>query len=308
MKMGSRFSHCFLILLLSLLIAFSASHASAQLTEVTDGRSRFSTNITGTAIKASQVVKLSGPTTGDVSGDGTLSMVDAAMIKNHLLEIQLLTGDALARADANQDGSVTSGDVIHINTHISPAVLSDNVIFTQDHTEITVTEVNLPTITLVWNGSGPPPLAVDDVISGTAFNGFLRRITSIDISGNVVTLQTTQAAMVDLNGDGAEEFLLGGSDSFIYVLSLDGTFQFSKPIGSMITALARIPGSAGRPDLLAVGIYTGELLIAGHNLVPVGKVQVGSDAVRDIAVLKTASGSAIVAADVEGNAIRLFLP
>jgi formylglycine-generating enzyme required for sulfatase activity len=48
-----------------------------------------------------------------------------------------------------------------------------------------------------WSGAGAPPLQVGDIISGTSPTGFMRRITSINVRGSVVRLQTADASMTD---------------------------------------------------------------------------------------------------------------
>jgi len=151
-----------------------------------------------TSTRAGQTEAPSVPPQGDVTGDGTLSLADAALIKNHLIEVEALTGDPLTRADANGDGRITMADVAYVNTHTSPAVLADNAIFIPDTPlpvkgdpgdemlgdDWTVASVNLPTIVLTWKGAGDPSLSVDDVLASTAFGGFVRRVTSYQVNGS----------------------------------------------------------------------------------------------------------------------------
>ena len=54
---------------------------------------------------------------GDVNGDGIINLVDPILIKDHLIERAPLTGDALSRADANQDGHVDLQDVAWAAEH-----------------------------------------------------------------------------------------------------------------------------------------------------------------------------------------------
>jgi len=54
---------------------------------------------------------------GDANGDGIVNLVDAAMIKDHLLEKVPLTGATLTRADADGDGKVRMADLVYVNNH-----------------------------------------------------------------------------------------------------------------------------------------------------------------------------------------------
>jgi hypothetical protein len=79
-----------------------AGHAPGQLIEVREGASHYATNISPGAIRASQAVRHPALLAGDVSGDGTRSLVDSAAIKNLLLEAKALDGKALARGTTAQ--------------------------------------------------------------------------------------------------------------------------------------------------------------------------------------------------------------
>jgi len=57
---------------------------------------------------------------GDVDANGAINLVDVVMIKDHLLERSPLTGEALARADGNQDGDVDLADVVWTAQHRYP--------------------------------------------------------------------------------------------------------------------------------------------------------------------------------------------
>ena len=164
--------------------------AFGQPVNIRDDRSSYATNIGPDALRSSELIQPASFAQGDVNGDGVVSLVDAILIKNHLLEVASLTGDPLIRADANGDSAVTMADVVYINTHISPAVIRDNAVFVDDEPDLTVTGINLPEIILSWTGLDSPPVSVGDVISGTDPAGFMRKVTSIDIKDQTVTLQT----------------------------------------------------------------------------------------------------------------------
>lgn len=55
---------------------------------------------------------------GDPSGDGKITSMDYVLVKNHILKVKLLSGDALKAADVNGDGKITSMDYVLIKNHI----------------------------------------------------------------------------------------------------------------------------------------------------------------------------------------------
>ena len=56
---------------------------------------------------------------GDVNGDGSITVSDYTSVRLHLLELKALEGSALQAADANEDGQVTIGDYVAIRVHIA---------------------------------------------------------------------------------------------------------------------------------------------------------------------------------------------
>ena len=48
--------------------------------------------------------------TGDVSGDGTISSFDASLILSHVIGLTTLSGEALRVADVSDNGTVTAYD------------------------------------------------------------------------------------------------------------------------------------------------------------------------------------------------------
>ena len=58
---------------------------------------------------------------GDVNDSGAINQIDAALIKDHLLERAPLTSGALDRADANRDGGVDLEDIAWTAENPSPA-------------------------------------------------------------------------------------------------------------------------------------------------------------------------------------------
>ena len=55
---------------------------------------------------------------GDVNGDGRISAADYIIIKNHIMDVNKLTGDVLQRADVNKDGRVSAADYMIIKNII----------------------------------------------------------------------------------------------------------------------------------------------------------------------------------------------
>ncbi len=55
---------------------------------------------------------------GDVNNDGKISLSDLAAVRLHLLELSILTGDALIAADCNGDGVVSLSDLAAIRLHL----------------------------------------------------------------------------------------------------------------------------------------------------------------------------------------------
>lgn len=55
---------------------------------------------------------------GDVNGDAKISSMDYVLVKNHILNISKLTGDAALAADVNGDGKISSMDYVLIKNHI----------------------------------------------------------------------------------------------------------------------------------------------------------------------------------------------
>ena len=55
---------------------------------------------------------------GDVNGDGKISSMDYVLVKNHILNIKKLTGNAAKAADVNGDGKISSMDYVLIKNDI----------------------------------------------------------------------------------------------------------------------------------------------------------------------------------------------
>ena len=56
--------------------------------------------------------------TGDVNGDGKITITDLVQINSHLLKKNELSGANAAAADVNADGKITITDLVQINSHL----------------------------------------------------------------------------------------------------------------------------------------------------------------------------------------------
>jgi hypothetical protein len=56
--------------------------------------------------------------TGDVNGDGNVTVSDMLAVKAHVLNKNQLTGAAAEAADTNGDGNISITDFIQIKAHI----------------------------------------------------------------------------------------------------------------------------------------------------------------------------------------------
>jgi formylglycine-generating enzyme required for sulfatase activity len=136
-----------------------------------------------------------GQSRGDVSGDGSVSLFDSIMIRDHLLERSALTSAALVRADANQDGRVNMADVVYVNNHFSSPVVMANVTNLDADPRTSVTALTTGSITLQMTGPTSPSIKVGDIIAGTYSDGYLRRVTAVSVQGQTIVAQTDQASL-----------------------------------------------------------------------------------------------------------------
>ena len=69
---------------------------------------------TGTKLKLDKNIEYTIIVTGDLNGDGKITVTDLAQLKLHCIEKQTLTNNALKAADINSDGNVTVTDLAQI--------------------------------------------------------------------------------------------------------------------------------------------------------------------------------------------------
>ena len=89
---------------------FSKSYGyihSSLLTKVNSGIGSSSGNSESSAYKL-----------GDVNDDGKISSMDYVLIKNHILDIKKLSGNAEVAADVNKDNKISSMDYVLVKNHI----------------------------------------------------------------------------------------------------------------------------------------------------------------------------------------------
>lgn len=132
---------------------------------------------------------------GDVNASGAINQIDAVLIKNHLIERDLLTGEPLTRADANQDSSVDIADAIWTLNHFTPPELAPNVIVVDSVEELEALDYTSPTLILHWSGPGTYDIEPGDIVVGSDFNGFLLCVDSLTSTPEIITLQTSQASL-----------------------------------------------------------------------------------------------------------------
>jgi len=135
---------------------------------------------------------------GDVNGSGIVNQVDAALIKDHLLERSLLTGEALIRADANEDGNVDLEDVSWIVENPSEQQIAPNVIVVDNVEDLTALDWTEPTLLLRWTGATAHGIAAGDILVGSDFDGFLVEVISVSENNDILSIFTTQATLAEV--------------------------------------------------------------------------------------------------------------
>lgn len=93
-------------------------------------------------------------------------------------------------------------------------ILKDNVkIIDATNLELDLTQTQLDAGVYQFTATGTiPTIAAGDVIVGDQGEGFLRKVTSVVVNGNTITLQTTQGSMTDVFKEGGFNFNLDMTD------------------------------------------------------------------------------------------------
>ena len=69
-------------------------------------------------VNGQTVKSLSVVVTGDINGDGNITLSDMLMIKSHILGKTTLSGAAALAADTNDDKALSITDFLQIKAHI----------------------------------------------------------------------------------------------------------------------------------------------------------------------------------------------
>jgi len=252
---------------------------------------------------------------GDLDGDGReelgLNLLNWAMALNHdgqrLIDVDAsgYQGTGVAIADVDGDGenelvTVGSGGLNISGVGKKRYTLSGSV-FAWLPCRIWLRDLDGDGIAECYIGGGGTELACY-AANTKAGKGGLRWKFSGNIRPRDVTLG-------NIRGDDKPELISGGEDGFLYVVDYTGKFCFSQPINHSITSLASVTVEGNKSDIIVAGLASGDVILLGRDLAPIGKVRVGNNAVNQLAVLQRVGKTPIIiAADDFGQAVRLELP
>ena len=82
---------------------------------------------------------------GDIDADGEIGLDDLMSVRDHLLEITILTGDALLAADIDGSGEVELDDLMAIRDHVLEITLIPEVTVGTDSSTATTTTTTAST-------------------------------------------------------------------------------------------------------------------------------------------------------------------
>ncbi|MBI2299656.1 MAG: VCBS repeat-containing protein [Armatimonadetes bacterium] len=114
-------------------------------------------------------------------------------------------------------------------------------------------------------------------------------------------LHPRDVTLFDVDGDGEPELVAGCADGFLYVVGRDGKWRISRSAGAPVTCLC----AAG--DRLLVGLATGDVLLLGRDLAPMGTARLEpAEPVTHLAALRAKDGTVtLVAAGDSGSCLWL---
>jgi hypothetical protein len=144
---------------------------------------------------------------GDVNNDGTVNILDALTVVNHILEINLLDDQGFWRADCSSPlGKCSGDDVVNVldvlkivnlvlEIDLCPKV-ADSVFVADAKSGLKLEEIDSTTFTYSFQDT-VPPLSPGDVLIDTVGGGHLRKVGTITIQGNNLIVETEDAALTD---------------------------------------------------------------------------------------------------------------
>lgn len=99
-----------------------------------------------------------------------------------------------------------------------------------DSTQLTLSEdtslLNTGTYKFTVIGTAPT-ITTGDIIVGATGDGYIRKVTSVSVSGNIITLQTSQASMANVFKSGKIDFTMDMSDMHLRTNGTGFTYDFN---------------------------------------------------------------------------------
>lgn len=99
-----------------------------------------------------------------------------------------------------------------------------------DSTQLTLLEdtslLNTGTYKFTVIGTAPT-ITIGDIIIGATGDGYIRKVTSVSVSGNIITLQTSQASMANVFKSGKIDFTMDMSDMHLRTTGTGFTYDFN---------------------------------------------------------------------------------
>jgi uncharacterized protein (TIGR02145 family) len=110
-----------------------------------------------------------------------------------------------------------------VSSDAEDIVINENVVIPEDDPELAIDEVGDEQITISFTGDAPD-IEEDDILVGTENGGYLRKVSSVTIDGNIMEVETVEAKLTDAIENGSLDTTLslnfGGSNRSLYGLEL----------------------------------------------------------------------------------------
>lgn len=144
--------------------------------------------------------------TGDIDGDGKLSLMDVLAVQKHLAKVHILTSEQIAAAGFSDDGTVTVQDVTTMQKRLAAVDLAPGE--GQEETLPEVTDIKLDKLgASIYAGSKITLAAtVTPVEAGSqavAFSSSNEKVATVNGNGLVTALSPGKAAITAKAGDKA---------------------------------------------------------------------------------------------------------